>query len=555
MMFIIIDVISIILILFLWSKFRFLAIGVYICICLAVYAWYNSLDLLYWDYIAIFLIPTMGLITVISYLQAGLAESRACRNSDKKEIFTVELTDENGKLHYIEGLDRGIAVIGAAGAGKTQSVIYQIAKHHAKWEMSGFIHDYKNFEFTSMLYPLFKDKNIKFNVFALHSPEHSIKINPIDPEYLQDEDSVKSKVETFLVNVQGRESSSSMGDFFNNATISLLSAIIWYLRCYYPGLCNFPFVCALLLNPDNLHIKNAKGTIVEPYGKIIKMIRSDEKTKAMASGFLHGIAAGETTANIMSTIALSLQAFNTSSAFYLMSENEMDLRLNLCDPLNNKYKEIISFVNDPDREKSYSPIIAVLIETCYSLMGQPGREKAFANIDEAPRLKILGMEKYLSTVRSFGICTIYCVQDMKQMQAQMDGKSYNVAKTMANLSTQFYGKCNQPEAAEYYEKCMPEIEVREKSYSDSSSGNAFSKRSVTTRMRQEPMFKKDKFYSLLPGEFIKTSNGKVERFRFKYDKNMIIEMPPPIRTVTSQEMDRKYSEMMTLAHEFINNFK
>src|SRR5690606_40170123 len=85
-------------------------------------------------------------------------------------------------------IKRGASVIGSAGSGKTESVVYGFLQHFQKKEFCGIIHDYKNFELTEIAYPLFKDHKIPFKVISFDKITH--RVNPIAPRYLENEESV-----------------------------------------------------------------------------------------------------------------------------------------------------------------------------------------------------------------------------------------------------------------------------------------------------------------------------------------------------------------------------
>ena len=77
---------------------------------------------------------------------------------DKKYYVRFKL--KQSKLS-IENIKRGASVIGAAGSGKTESVIYNFLKHFSEHQFYGILDDYKDFELTEIAYPLFKEKKSK----------------------------------------------------------------------------------------------------------------------------------------------------------------------------------------------------------------------------------------------------------------------------------------------------------------------------------------------------------------------------------------------------------
>lgn len=89
--------------------------------------------------------------------------------------YQINFATTKGNLK-LDNIKRGASVIGSAGSGKTESVIYGFLKHFQKEGFCGIIHDYKDFELTEMAYPLFKDSDIPFKVISFDKIIH--RVNP-----------------------------------------------------------------------------------------------------------------------------------------------------------------------------------------------------------------------------------------------------------------------------------------------------------------------------------------------------------------------------------------
>ncbi|MDX1328417.1 MAG: type IV secretory system conjugative DNA transfer family protein, partial [Arenibacter sp.] len=63
------------------------------------------------------------------------------------ESYRVKFNLLNGSL-VLRNIRRGASIIGSAGSGKTESIVYNFLKHFNQYEFSGVIHDYKDFEIT-----------------------------------------------------------------------------------------------------------------------------------------------------------------------------------------------------------------------------------------------------------------------------------------------------------------------------------------------------------------------------------------------------------------------
>jgi len=133
----------------------------------------------------------------------------------------------------LKDIRRGVSIIGAAGSGKTESVVAQFLKHFSKQTFCGIIHDYKNFELSKMAYPLFKESKIPFYIISFDNIYH--KVNPIAPRYMQDAESVNEISRVLLENLLEKKESLSSGNskFFNDAAEGIIAGLIWKLKTIY----------------------------------------------------------------------------------------------------------------------------------------------------------------------------------------------------------------------------------------------------------------------------------------------------------------------------------
>lgn len=454
--------------------------------------------------------------------------------------FTLEIEDSNGHLHYVKGINQGTYINGGSGSGKTASCNTAYARHAARFDMSVLVHDLKRYELSEVLYPIFRDAGLPYHVFALFDPERSVRINPISPEYIPDEASLRSRVKSFIVAVQGRESDGSTSDFFNNSASSLLESLIWYLKQYNPEFCNLPFVMSILNNPEHLRLE--EGRKVLPFGKLERLLKSDAQVYSMASAFFQGTGNADTTSNILQTLILALNTINTDAGFYLLSDNEINLRINAPGS-----KIGLGLVNDPRNTTAYAPILAMIADATLTMMSERGGVPAVALLDEAPELPLLRVQNYMATLRSLGICIVYTTQDLSQIQRTQGGKEYNLRTVLSNLAHQFLGRTSLEQTAKYCEGLMPQVEKIERSYSTSQNGT-----STTRRKVKKPLYERSEFFSLEQGEFV-YFHGKIERFRFKYIPGEKV-LPPKARELDPAQIHLVAEQIRRDAAEFINKF-
>lgn len=154
-----------------------------------------------------------GLIVLIpTYRWVYIRVSR-CVNGWSK--LTMEVEDSRGHVHYIKRIDDQTYINGdrVAENGELQhgvcAACRQVQDVHA-------VARPEKYELTQAVYPLFAEAGIPYHVFALFDYERCVRINPIDPMYIEDEQSLKSRIDSFLIAAQGGDArdSTSTGGFF-----------------------------------------------------------------------------------------------------------------------------------------------------------------------------------------------------------------------------------------------------------------------------------------------------------------------------------------------------
>src|SRR5690606_23853736 len=101
-------------------------------------------------------------------------------------------------------------------------------------QFTGVIYDYKNGELSEIAFGLFGDR---LKPIALHNVNYSYRINPIAPEYIENEVDIENISKSILVNLKGKDEKE---DFFYSAGAGLFAGIIRRLREYHPDRCTVP---------------------------------------------------------------------------------------------------------------------------------------------------------------------------------------------------------------------------------------------------------------------------------------------------------------------------
>ena len=429
------------------------------------------------------------LLLINTLMYVFLHKGQDNKKIDKK--YQVGFATTKGKFK-LENIKRGASIIGSAGSGKTESVVYGFLKHFQQENFCGVIHDYKDFELTEMAYPLFKDREIPFKIISFDKILH--RVNPIAPPYLENEESVNEVSRVLVENLLEQRESGTSGTtkFFNDAAEGLIGGLIWKLKTDYPKFCTLPHLIATYqyLDTDSL----------------IQFLETNTTSRAMADAFISGKDSERQTAGVKSTLANALKRISTQQIFMVLSKDEVPLNIN-----SEENPAVISVVNNPKYEASYSPVIATIIHTITKQMSVRNSKASFLLMEEAPTLRLLNMHRIPATLRSYDIATIYVMQDKIQNDMMYGDKASKAI--LSNLSYQFFGKVNDPDTAKYYERFF---EIVKKPTTSVNRGYSldFDTR-VTTGEKEIPKIRADVFFRLNQGEFITYADGKDKKVQFR----------------------------------------
>ncbi|MFS4494703.1 type IV secretory system conjugative DNA transfer family protein [Maribacter sp. 2308TA10-17] len=430
------------------------------------------------------------LLLVNTVLYVFFQKRESVSTSDAK--YRIQFKTERGGGVEIDDIKLGASIIGSAGSGKTESVVYNFLKHFSKHSFCGVIHDYKDFELTEMAYPLFKNPKIPFYIISFDKIIN--RVNPIAPRYLENEESVNEVSRVLIENLLEQKESGSVGStkFFSDAAEGLLAGLIWKQKTSYPEYCTLPHIITIFqfLNTDSL----------------AEYLSSNSTSKAMADTFITGKDSDKQTAGVKGTLANAFKKISTRNIFMVLSADEVPLNIN-----NEKNPAVVSVVNNPKYETAYSPIIATIIHTITKQMSVRYSLPSFLLMEEAPTIRLLNMHRIPATLRSYNISTIYVMQDKIQNDILYGEK---VSKAiLSNLSYQFFGKANDPDTAKYYEQFFEIVKQETTSVSRGHSLN-FDTR-VTKGEREVAKIRANVFFRLKKGEFITYADGQERKVRFK----------------------------------------
>lgn len=521
------------------SKFWFLFIAI---ILASGYFLYEKFPLSFWTvFVYVYLLSMAGGITL------GLSGKTERNNQPKnnKPInpdtdFAIKTT--KGK-EIIRDVNRGSLVLGGSGAGKTSSVLVPYLRYFAEKGRAGVIYDYKDGELTEFAKPLFKER---LKIIAFHRPDITERFNIIKPEYLKDETDVREWATVLIKNLTGMDDAPQNKFFFDTAS-SLFSAVILKIAMYYPHYCSLPYVIAFLTGGDfsKEEINEQGKTYINPFGKLVDFITDDVRIRAQASDFLLGMGSAKQTASILSTLANGLVKICYPNAFWALSGNTVELNVN--DPNNDI---VLCVLNKPSKEEVYLPLVTSTLHMITKSMMNRGMKESFVMLDEAPTIKLKNMGRIVATMRSFGVATVYCAQDLAQGEIGYGVKGFQEIR--GNLANQLFGQTKIPQQAEDYEKYFDPIKVKTKSV-HKKSGSMFGANSSTSiGEKEQRVVRAHEFLKLKKGQFAFGTDGYYKIIQIPLPKNEIEKLQEydnNIEVAVEDNFNQIFSEMQ----RFVNS--
>lgn len=346
---------------------------------------------------------------------------------DETLLFKTEKTDIT-----VSNIFRSILISGGAGSGKSKSFFIPILRQLVKKNYSGVLYDYKC-ELSNVIFHYSKTykSNIKPYFINFKNPITSIRVNPLNPRYMKRTAYAFEYSQTLLYNLAPENIKNP--NYFTNDAKSVLTAIIWYLRCEHPDKCTLPHVIGLALYTD---IKD-----------LIEKMCENIEVEGMLSSIKEAIKndAGKQVAGVLSTLKTNLTKINIPELFWILSGNDIDLNIN-----DTESPKLLCIGSDPSLSQTYGSVISLIISSCIKMMNMPDKHKSAIVIDELPTLYIESIDELPAVARSNRISTILGIQDLAQLKLKYGAEKANVI--LSNMAHQFFGRTTNKETAELVTK-------------------------------------------------------------------------------------------------------
>lgn len=221
-------------------------------------------------------------------------------------------------------------------------------------------------------------------------------------------------------------------DFWTRSATDLLTACIWYLKEERPDICDLPHVCAMITSNDTA---------------LLAKLQENPTTAQMTISIHNAMQRGADgqTAGVIGTLQGAIAQINTPELMYIFGADEFSLDVN-----NPEAPAVVTVGSYPTLTTTLAPLCSLVITVTSKLMNQPGKNKSFVLLDEAPTCYIPNLEVLPNTGRSNKIAPVIMCQDLSQLT---DGYGKEKADVLfASCNNHFYGRVASSHTSEILSK-------------------------------------------------------------------------------------------------------
>jgi type IV secretory pathway TraG/TraD family ATPase VirD4 len=387
---------------------------------------------------------------------------------------------------YLPDVQRGTSVAGAAGSGKTFSVIDPLIRSALDQGFPMVLYDFKYPAQTKRAAAYAMKRGYNVRVFAPGFPE-SETCNPLD--FIRDEEDAVAAGQLAQVINKNFDSGGKGGDkFFEEAGDSLVEGILLVTkavgRMAGPQYCDLMMSQAILSMPqmvDRLEYASRDGRLSvwasRPLSQVFG-VKDSEKTVAGIVG--------------------------TAQRLF-MRFMKRDFIGSFCGrttlPLDLDGKQLLVFGLDRNNRDIVGPLLAAIIHMVVSRNVSrtiPRKDPLVVALDELPTLRLPQLVRWLNEAREDGFCGILGYQNLSQLE---ETYSKEVARAIfGGTANKIIFNPQDSDSAKLFADYLGEFEVQFKSKSKSTSPKSGASQSTSDHHQKRHL--------LEPAQFLKLATGR-----------------------------------------------
>lgn len=433
---------------------------------------------------------------LISHPGVATPNHQTPANGQKAEVIQVS---NMGKTIWLPDANRGIAVLGGTGSGKTYGVIDPAIRSAIDQGFPIILYDYKYPEQTSRVAGVAAAAGYKISIFAPSFPESGI-CNPLD--FIRDDADVDMARQVAIVLNRNFKSGSKGGEdpFFTNSGDQLIQAVLLLAKTTpYPDI----IFCAKALGASNLpaRVQNANlPTWVETsFGQLISMADSEK-----------------TVASVISTASILFSRFMSPDILSVFCGKTTI-------PMQLKGKHLLIIGMKREKQDVVAPLLATVLHMIVTRNVTTKREDPLlVAIDELPTLYLPNLVQWLNVHREDGLSSMLGFQNLVQLE-ETYGKEVSRA-IFGGCATKAIFNPLEPESAKIFSDYLGDEHLSYKSKSRSSGGGK-SNTSISEQDRTRKLFAPEDFLKLPQGHCVLISPGYSSKTEANIPRRCQIKIP------------------------------
>jgi type IV secretory pathway TraG/TraD family ATPase VirD4 len=383
---------------------------------------------------------------------------------------------------YLPDAQRGIAVCGGPGSGKTFSIIDPAIRSAIDQEFPTIVYDFKYPSQTARLAGYAAKAGYEVRVFAPGFEESSV-CNPLD--FLEDQtDAETARQMAVVLNKNFKLSSQNTEDaFFSVAGDQLIEAVLMLAKSTpYPDV----MMCQAILSLEGLTKRLQKADldywVRASFGQLLSVADS-EKTVASIVATANNVFTRFMKKNI-------LAAFCGKTTL----------------PLNLDGKQLLILGMDREKRDVVGPLLATVLHMIVTrnVVNRNRKKPIVLAIDELPTLYLPSLTQWLNENREDGLCTMLGFQNLVQLE-KVYGKELARA-IVGGCATKAIFNPQEYDSAKLFSDFLGDEEVRYRQKSRGRSGGQ-SNASTADQERTRKLFEASQFLKLPTGKCILVNPG------------------------------------------------
>ena len=379
---------------------------------------------------------------------------------------------------FLPDIQRGVAVLGSSGTGKTISILLQLIYSSLDQGFANIVYDFKYPTLTKRIAGYAKERGYDVRIFAPGFPESEV-CNPL--EFLtKPDDSLMARQFAEVLNANFKKAGQTSGDpYFSNGGDQLTEAFLMLTKSTkYADLMMAQALMSLQDFPKRLEANKKKinAWIYTSFSQLIQAATSEK------------------------TVASLISTANTNFTRFMKG----DILPAFCGPttlpLDLKGKQLLILGLDREKKDVLTPLFATILHMLVNRnVTRPRKEPLLLWLDEVKTIHIPVLPDWLSQNREDGLATIIATQNMVQLEERYGDKP--AREILANCATKFILNPQDEDTAEKFSKYLGEQEIKVKQKSKGRSGGK-SSLNTSEQLHTRRLFAPEKILKLPKGKSI-----------------------------------------------------